>query len=118
MKWKVLQTKEAYEIALKRAMELFHTDANTQEDEELSVLLLLIKDDEDRHIKMPEADVLTLIREKMEEQGLKNKDLEPVIGSKGHVSSVLSGKRALTLKMAQKLKGFFQFPAEVFLKAS
>ena len=38
----------------------------------------------------------------MQEMGLKNKDLEPLIGTKGHVSAVLSGKREITLKMAQR----------------
>ena len=46
---------------------------------------------------------------------MKAKDLEPIIGSKGHVSSILSGKREITLKMAQKLKNYFSIPAEVFL---
>ena len=46
--------------------------------------------------------------------GLKNKDLEPIIGTKGHVSAILSGKREITLKMAQKLKTFFGIPAAVF----
>lgn len=46
--------------------------------------------------------------------GLKNKDLEPIIGSKGHVSAILSGKREIILKMAQKLKNYFGIPAEVF----
>lgn len=116
MNWKVVKTEQEYKKALRRAMEIFHAEPDTPEDEELGVLLL-IKDYEDRHIKMPEVDVLALIREKMAEKGLKNKELEEVIGSKGHVSSVLSGKRALTLKMAQRLKDFFQLPAEVFLKA-
>ena len=47
--------------------------------------------------------------------GLKNKDLEPIIGTKEHVSAILSGKREITLKMAQKLKTFFGIPAAVFL---
>jgi HTH-type transcriptional regulator/antitoxin HigA len=51
----------------------------------------------------------------MQEMGMKNKDLEPIIGSKGHVSAILSGKREITLKMAQKLKNYFGIPAEVFL---
>jgi HTH-type transcriptional regulator/antitoxin HigA len=50
--------------------------------------------------------------------GLKNKDLEPIIGSKGHVSDVLSGKREITLKMAQKLKTYFSIPAEIFLHSA
>jgi HTH-type transcriptional regulator / antitoxin HigA len=51
----------------------------------------------------------------MEERGLKAKDLESVIGSKGHVSSILSGRRELTLKIAQKLRDFFQLPADIFI---
>ena len=46
---------------------------------------------------------------------MKAKDLEPLIGSKGHVSSVLAGKREITLKMAQRLRDYFQLPAELFL---
>ena len=64
---------------------------------------------------MPELDPLEVIKLKMEERGLKNKDLEPIIGSKGHVSSILSGRTEITLKMAQRLKDYFQLPAEVFL---
>ena len=54
----------------------------------------------------------------MEEMGMKAKDLEPIIGSKGHVSAILSGKREITLKMAQKLKNYFSIPAEVFLHSA
>ncbi len=52
----------------------------------------------------------------MAERGMKAKDLEPIIGSKGHISSILSGRREITLKMAQRLKDYFQLPAEVFLR--
>ena len=51
----------------------------------------------------------------MQELGLKSKDLEPIIGSKGHLSAILSVKREINLKMAQKLKTFFGVSAEVFL---
>ncbi len=51
----------------------------------------------------------------MTERGMKAKDLKPIIGSKGHVSSILSGRREITLKMAQRLKDYFQLPAEIFL---
>jgi HTH-type transcriptional regulator/antitoxin HigA len=54
----------------------------------------------------------------MGEMGLKAKDMEPIIGSKGHVSAILSGKREITLKMAQKLKNYFSIPAEVFLHSN
>jgi HTH-type transcriptional regulator/antitoxin HigA len=115
MNWKVIKTEREYKKALKRAMEIFHAEPNTPEDDELGVLLLLIKDYEDRTIQMPQLDPIEVIKLKMEERGLKNKDLEPIIGSKGHVSSILSGRREITLKMAQRLRDYFQLPAEIFL---
>ncbi len=118
MNWKVIKTEKEHKKAVKRAMEIFHSEPGTPEDDELGVLLLLIKDYEDRTVKMPEINVLELIKDKMQEQGLKNKDLESVIGSKGHVSSILSGRRDITLKMAQRLKDYFNLPAEIFLHAS
>jgi HTH-type transcriptional regulator / antitoxin HigA len=118
MKWKIIKTETGHKKAVKRAMEIFHAEPNTPEDDELGLLLLLIKDYEDRTVKMPELDVLEVIKDKMQEQGLKNKDLEPIIGSKGHVSSILSGRREITLKMAQKLKDYFNLPAEIFLHTS
>ncbi len=117
MNWKVITTEREHKKAVKRAMEIFHAESGTPEDDELGVLLLLIKDYEDRTIKIPQADVLEIIREKMQERGLKNKDLEPVIGSKSYVSSILSGRREITLKMARRLKDYFHLPAEIFLNA-
>ena len=43
------------------------------------------------------------IRFRMEQQGLKQKNLIPYIGSKGHVSEVLAGKRPLTVAMIRRL---------------
>ena len=91
MNWKVIKTEREYKKAVKRTMEIFHAAPNTPEDDELGVLILLIKDYEDRTIQMPQLDPLEVIKLKMEERGLKNKDLEPIIGSRGHVSSIYLG---------------------------
>ena len=115
MNWKVLKTEEDYAKASLRLMELFHANPNTPEGEELDLLTVLIKDYDDKHYQLPELDALEVIKYKMQEMGMRAKDLEPIIGSKGHVSAILSGKREITLKMAQKLKNYFQIPAEVFL---
>ncbi|MGN6194996.1 MAG: helix-turn-helix domain-containing protein [Ginsengibacter sp.] len=118
MNWKVIKTEKEHKKAVKRAMEIFHADPGTPEDDELGVLILLIKDYEDRTVKMPELDPIEVIKLKMQERGLKNKDLESIIGTKGHVSSILSGRREITLKMAQRLKDYFQLPAEIFLHSA
>jgi HTH-type transcriptional regulator/antitoxin HigA len=117
MNWKVLKTEAQYQKAVKRAMHIFHVPENTPEGDELALLLLLIRDYEDRNITIPDLDPIEVIKLKMAETGIKAKDLEPLIGTKGHVSSVLSGKREITLKMAQRLRDYFQLPAELFLPA-
>ncbi|HTN37283.1 MAG TPA: helix-turn-helix domain-containing protein [Arachidicoccus sp.] len=114
MNWKVVKTEDEYRIALNRTMEIFHAEEGTPEGEELALLLVLVKDYEDKHIHIPEVDPIEVIKLKMEERGMKARDLEPIIGSKGHVSSILSGRREITLKMAQRLRDFFHLPAEVF----
>ena len=115
MTWKVLKTEEDYKNASLRLMEIFHSEQNTPEADELDLLMVLVKDYDEKHYQLPELDALEVIKYKMEEMGMKAKDLEPIIGSKGHVSAILSGKREITLKMAQKLKNYFRIPAEVFL---
>jgi HTH-type transcriptional regulator/antitoxin HigA len=115
MNWKVIKTEAQYKKAVKRTMAIFQAAAGTPEADELDLLLVLVKDYEDKHIVLPELDPIDAIKLKMEERGLKAKDLESLIGTKGHVSSILSGRRELTLKMAQKLKDFFHLPADVFL---
>ena len=115
MKWKVLKTEDDYDKASTRLMEIFHAKENTAEFDELDLLIVLVKDYDDKYYRLPELDALDVIKYKMAEMGIKAKDLESVIGSKGHVSAILSGKREITLKMAQKLKNYFSIPAEVFL---
>lgn len=118
MKWKVLKTEDDYNNASIRLMEIFHSELNSPESDELDLLIVLVKDYDEKHYQLPELDVLEVIKYKMQEMGIKAKDLEPIIGSKGHVSAILSGKREITLKMAQKLKNYFSIPAEVFLHSA
>jgi HTH-type transcriptional regulator/antitoxin HigA len=118
MNWKVLKTEDDYNKAATRLMEIFHTESNTPDSDELDLLTVLVKDYDDKHYQLPEIDALEVIKYKMLEMGMKAKDLEPIIGSKGHVSAILSGKREITLKMAQKLKNYFSIPADVFLHSA
>lgn len=115
--WKIIKSGPEYKIALQRTIELFEIEDDSLLSDELDLLLVLIKDYEDKHIHLPSVSPIEIIKLKMEEQGIKPKDLEPIIGSKGHVSSILSGRRELTLMMAQKLKIYFNLPADIFLPA-
>jgi HTH-type transcriptional regulator/antitoxin HigA len=114
MNWKVIKTEAAYQKAVKRTIAIFQAKEGTPEADELALLLLLVKDYEDKNISIPDVNPIDVIKLKME-NGIKAKDLEPLIGSKGHVSSILSGRREITLKVAQRLRNYFNLPAEIFL---
>lgn len=113
--YRLLKTKTEYKAALERMDKIFDAVPPSKEFYELELLLLLIKDYEDKHFSIPIPDPIDAIKYKMKELGLKYHDLEPIIGSKGHVSSVLSGKREITLKMAQGLHKKLGIPSEVFI---
>lgn len=116
--WKVIKTEAEYKEALERTINIFHAEPDSPEFEELELLLILVKDYEDKNIVIPELDPIEIIKLKMEEKGIKAKDLEPIIGSKGHVSLILSGKREITLKMARSLHTFLGIPSDVFLSGT
>ena len=116
--WKVLKSEEEYDKALERTIEIFYAEKGSPESDELELLLLLVKDYEDRHFHIPAPDPIEVIKLKLEEKGLKQKDLEHIIGSKGYVSQVLSGKKDLTLKMVKGLHHYLGISADIFLADS
>ena len=61
-------------------------------------------------------DPITALRFRMEQEGLKPKDLVPYIGSKSKVSEVLSGQRRLSLTMIRRLVAGLHFPADLALR--
>ncbi|HRJ29721.1 MAG TPA: helix-turn-helix domain-containing protein [Cyclobacteriaceae bacterium] len=117
MKLKPIKTKKEYEACLDWVDAMFDkkVKANSPEGENLQVMLLLIKEYEDKHYPIPTPDPLEAIKLKMEERGLKNKDLVNKIGSKGYVSAILSGKKPLTLELAKIFHKELGIPANILL---
>jgi HTH-type transcriptional regulator/antitoxin HigA len=113
--YKILKSKADYNSAIERTIEIFDAEPGQPDFDELEILLLLVKDYEDKHYQIPTPDPIEAIKFKMQEAGLKNKDLIPYIGSEGHVSAILSGKRNLTLEMARVLNTKLGIPPEVFI---
>lgn len=54
---KIIKSEEEYKITIKRAIEIFHAEPGTPEDDELGLLIILIKDFEDKNYPMPEFDL-------------------------------------------------------------
>ena len=116
MSLKVIRSDKEYKAAMRRIDQIFDARPRTPEGEELEILLLLVEKYEEEAFPIDLPDPVTAIRFRMDQQGLKQKDLEPYIGSKSKVSEVLSGRRELSLTMIRKLVAGLGIPAEVLLR--
>ena len=117
MELKIIKNEKEYEQYLKWVDVQFDNKikSNTPEGEKLQVALLLIKQYEDTKYPIPMPDPIDAIKVKMDELGLKNKDLVGKVGSKGYVSSLLNKKKPLTLELAKLFHQELNIPAEILL---
>jgi HTH-type transcriptional regulator / antitoxin HigA len=117
MELKVIKNDEHYHEYLNWVDEMFDKQVkpDTKEGEILQVALLLIKQYEDVHYPVPMPDPIEAIKAKMKDAGLRNKDLVGKFGSKGYISSILSGRKPLTLELAKLFHHELNIPAEVLL---
>jgi HTH-type transcriptional regulator/antitoxin HigA len=115
---KVLKTETDYEAALEAIEALMDLDPapGSPEAERLELLTVLVEDYESRRIPAMLPDPIDAIRFRMEQQGLKQADLVPYIGSRSKVSEVLSRKRPLTLSMIRSIHSGLGIPARVLLQ--
>lgn len=115
MNAKLIKTEADYETALARLHTIFEAEPGTPEGDEAELLTTLIELYEEKTYPMGMPTPLEAIRFRMEQQGLKNKDLIPFIGSPSKVSEVLSGHRNLSLTMIRNLVKGMGIPAEVLI---
>ena len=88
---------------------------SSAEGKKLEVALLLIQQYEDIHYPVPVPDAIDAIKLKMQEKGLKNKDLVGKVGSKGYVSALLNKRKPMTLELAKLFHRELSIPAEILL---
>jgi HTH-type transcriptional regulator/antitoxin HigA len=81
----------------------------------LALLTLLVEQYEQVHYPMDLPDPISAIRFRMDQQGLKNKDLVPFLGSPSKVSEVMAGKRQLSVAMIRNLVHGLGIPATVLI---
>jgi HTH-type transcriptional regulator / antitoxin HigA len=117
MELKIIKNEKQYQACLDWIDEKFNSrvKANSAEGEKVQVALLLIKQYEDARYPVPLPDPIDAIKVKMQDMGLKNKDLVGKAGSKGYVSAILNKRKPLTLELARLFHQELLIPAEVLL---
>ena len=115
---RIIKTDADYRRAKEEAERLIALDPNpsTDEAERLNLLSLLIETYESERFRIERPNPFEAIKFRMEEQGLRQRDLIPFIGSKSKVSEVLTGKRPLTISMIRALHNGLGIPVEVLLQ--
>ncbi len=115
MNIKPIRTAADHETALARLDAIFDSAPGTPTGDEAEVLATLIQRYEEKYFPIGQPSPVDAIRFRMEQQGLKPKDLVPYLGSASKISEVLSGRRSLSLAMIRNLMGL-GIPAEVLLQ--
>lgn len=87
----------------------------TPEEMQLLALLGRLCSDFERRAYPSDVEPREHLAALMEERGLKQADLLPVLGSRSAVSEILSGKRGISKAQAKKLAAFFNLPVEIFV---
>lgn len=85
------------------------------EQDLIELLTVLIEHYEAEHHPIPDASPIEVLQYLMEQNGLRQRDLVPELGSEANVSLILSGKRSLTKEHIAKLSDRFHVsPASFF----
>ena len=116
--WTKLKSKKEYKKAMDRVDDLIDARRSDAQQNELLLLSYLIEEYEEQHIPMMDASPREVIQFMMEMKGLKQKDLIPILGSKGFVSKILGGSAAIPLGSIDALSQLLGIPADAFIPKS
>jgi HTH-type transcriptional regulator/antitoxin HigA len=116
MEIKPIRNEADYKEALERLEKIFDAKRGTKEGDELEILSILIDNYESENFPIDMPDPISAINFRMEQMGLKQKDLVEMIGFKSRVSEIMNKKRKLTLEMIRKLNATLKIPTEVLIQ--
>jgi HTH-type transcriptional regulator/antitoxin HigA len=113
-----IRTESDYRAALALIAPYFENEPEPDSDAgaHFEAMVTLIEAYEAKHYPIAPPDPLEAIKFRMEQQGLKPKDLEPMIGQLNRVYEVLNGKRKLTMAMVWRLHTGLGIPAESLIR--
>ena len=115
MKFKILKTEADYEKALNQIESIFDAKPNTPKGDEFELLSLLIDNYEEEHYPIELPHPIEAIKFRMDQMGLKQKDLIGCFGDKSKVSDVLNLKRKLNLNYIRNLHQKLHIPLDALI---
>ena len=118
MEPRIIKTEEQYRRTLSEVERLAARDPDpaTADGGRLELLAKLVEDYEKARFRFRKPGPVEAILFRMEEQGLRQKDIAEILGGKNRASEVLSGKRGLTLPMIRALHEKLAIPPELLIR--
>ncbi len=115
---KIIKTADQYQAFLDEVDRLASTDPvpGTPDGDRLELLAKLVEDYEKSRFKFNRPHPIEAIRFRMEERGMKQKDLAPLLGGRNRASEVLAGKRPLTMSAVRALSTALHIPADLLIQ--
>jgi HTH-type transcriptional regulator / antitoxin HigA len=111
-----IDSEAEYDRALAIAERLtFKQDKTAAEIKLLKLIVVLIEDYETEHYPMDNVTPHELLQHLMESNNTRQADLVGLIGSRGVVSEVVNGKRAISKAQAKALGEFFNVSPGLFI---
>jgi HTH-type transcriptional regulator / antitoxin HigA len=103
--------------AIARLEEIDARDENlSPEEREIAELYTsLIEAYESQHYPVPHAAPHEFLRALLEDRGLAQADIAPLLGGSGHASEILAGKRSISKEQAKRLAERFGVSVEAFI---
>jgi HTH-type transcriptional regulator / antitoxin HigA len=118
MEPRIIKTEEQYRRALAEVERLAaqDPDSDSAEGGRLELLAKLVEDYEKARFKFSKPSPVEAILFRMEEQGLRQKDIAQILGGKNRASEILAGKRSLTLPMIRALHEKLAIPSDLLIR--
>ncbi len=104
------------DLAMARIEELFDSPVGTPEGDELDALCALVRSYEKETVDLGEPDPIAAIEYRLDQQGLTDAHLVPIVGSRDAVSELLAGKRKITKREAEALHELLRVPIDLLLQ--
>lgn len=118
MEPRIIKADEQYRDYLAEVEKLASMDPEPESPQgaRLELLAKLVEDYEKARFIFATPDPVDAIMFRMEQQGLRQKDIAPLLGGRNRASEVLSRKRPLTLPMIRALYEKLDIPASLLIR--
>ena len=118
MEPRIIKTEEQYRRFLEEVARIAASDPDpdTEDGARLELLAKLVEDYEKSRFRFEQRDPVEAILFRMEQQGLRQKDIADLLGGKNRASEVLARKRPLTVSMIRALHERLAIPPELLIR--